>query len=255
MSLVHGHKIDLEERTCVNGCGLTFKVMPNSSQVTARSDCDRVCKKNGCVKQSYRLQFRPPPPSAILRKTKPMSRLDSVDNKIEEMKLNNWLHCVRNADKFKMNRSFEDKMEIASWAITAVNFRYSDSADKIKKDAYEKFAKDIDIKPECLNEWVLVKSKLQPVLGQLPLTNTTVLAVVAPKVRAGMKKDVILAMVSKEQTKHLAPKIAENVKKLKEIRDFFCDSNIVEGLDLTTKKGIVKPVNDLYTRVSNAMKV
>lgn len=44
MVSVHGLNITLEERTCKNGCGRKFKVMPNSDQWTAMRDCESICQ-------------------------------------------------------------------------------------------------------------------------------------------------------------------------------------------------------------------
>lgn len=34
----------LETRTCVGGCGRTFRCLPTSNTTHARADCDWVCK-------------------------------------------------------------------------------------------------------------------------------------------------------------------------------------------------------------------
>ena len=42
--ILHGEVIELEERTCSGGCGMKFKVMPNSPITRARKRCEQYCK-------------------------------------------------------------------------------------------------------------------------------------------------------------------------------------------------------------------
>jgi hypothetical protein len=197
--------IDLEKRTC--GCGITFRVLPTSSQHTCGRSCCTGKKRN-----EFSPHVKPKAKTAKEAREKFDNLKDDLaaagvpavvmPNSVTIMDkmdaLQTWADCVQ-AAKMCVVRIEQYRMVIASLCIKACDIKHGGGGHWngfADQKTIVNFAAEIGINKKTLSEWVAVK---RDVINKLPPKERAIAAHPKNYARVRMVKDRITKKTPKSE--------------------------------------------------------